>query len=84
MAKYKWTPKINVAIANELAEANRLKRLELEMKFRTQANRALYKVVEGKDGKKFTIPPDDKDKENWKKEIQAITKELSDHATVED
>jgi len=66
-------------IANELAEANRLKRLELEMKFRTQANRALYKVVEH-NGKKLTIPPSDKDKEEWKLENEAITKELADQA----
>ncbi len=67
-------------IANELAERNRLKSLELEMKFRTFANRALYRTYKGKEGETFTVPPDDKQKEEWKEEIKAITKELKDHA----
>jgi len=71
-------------IANELAERNRLKSLELEMKFRTFANRTLYRSYKGKDGETFTVPPDAKQKEEWKEEIKAITKELKDHAVAID
>lgn len=71
-------------IANELAERNRLKSLELEMKFRTFANRSLYRTYKGKDGETFTVPPDAKQKEEWKEEIEAITKELKDHAVIDD
>ena len=71
-------------IANELAERNRLKSLELEMKFRTNANRSLYLTYKGKDGETFSVPPDDKKKEEWKEEIKAITKELKDHAVIDD
>jgi len=67
-------------IANELAEQNRLKSLELEMKFRTNANRSLYRTYKGKEGETFTVPPDEKQKTEWKEEIKAITKELKDHA----
>jgi hypothetical protein len=67
-------------IANELAEQNRLKRLQLEMKFRTQANRSLYRTYKGKDGETFTVPPDEKQKKEWKEEIEAIKKELEDQA----
>lgn len=68
-------------IANELAEKNRLKRLELEMKFRTQANRSLYRTYKSPDGKQeFQVPPEQKQKDDWKEEIKAINKELSDHA----
>ena len=68
-------------IANELAEKNRLKRLELEMKFRTNAIRSLYRTYKSPDGKQeFQLPPDDKQKGEYKEEIIAISKELSDHA----
>lgn len=65
------------AVANELAESNRLKRLELEQMFKTNALRRLYKTVKHK-GEDMTIPPSDKDKEEYKLEIEAINKELED------
>ena len=83
MGKYKGSERDDLyIIANEIAESNRLKRLELEMKFRSQSNRALYKVVKH-DGKEFTIPPNDNDKTDWKDEQKAITKELKDQAVTD-
>lgn len=66
-------------ISNELGERNRLKRLELEMKFRTQSNRALYRTYKH-DGVEHTVPPDDKQQKEWKEEQKAISKELKDQA----
>ncbi len=71
-----------VDIANELHEGNRLKRLELEMLFRSQSNRALYRTFEH-DGKKITVPPQEKEKADWKEEQKAITKELKDQAVTD-
>lgn len=67
-------------ISNELAEQNRLRRLALEMRFRTQSNRALYRKYKMPDGTEHTLPPEDKQKEEWKEEQKAITKELKDQA----
>ena len=70
----------SLAIANELAEQNRLKRLDLEMKYRTNAIRNLYRTYKGEDGKTFQVPPDQKQKDEYVEEIKAIKKELRDHA----
>lgn len=69
-----------VAIANEMAEQNRLTRLDLEMKYKGFARQRLYKTFSDGDGKKITIPPEDKDKDEYKLECEAIIKEFSDHA----
>ena len=75
-----WSNKAEVAIANELAESNRLKRLELELKFLKNAYGRLYKQFKTSDNKTLTIPPQEKDKEDFKKEVEAIKKELEDKA----
>lgn len=67
-------------IANELAEQNRLTRLDLEMKYKGYAKQRLYKSFKDGEGKSITIPPDDKDKEEYKLECEAILKECSDQA----
>lgn len=71
---------ILLAIANELAEKNRLERLDLEMKYKGFARERLYKVYSDGKGGKVRIPPNDEDKKEYKEEIKAILKEFSDNA----
>lgn len=75
-----WTNKAEIDIANELAEQNRLRRLDLELRLMANAHNRLYKRFELPDGKIATVPPDDKAKEEYKKEVEAIKKELKDQA----
>jgi len=67
-------------IANELAEQNRLTRIELKSKFLSNAMRILYKTATTEDGKTIVIPPDEKTKKEYDEEIEAIEKEFSDNA----
>jgi len=82
MNKYKLdeSDALLMHIANELAEQNRLTRLDLEMKYKGFARQRLYKSFTDDKGKSFRLPPDDKDKEEYKLEVEAILKECSDQA----
>lgn len=74
-------PRISLKrLTNELAEQNRLTRLDLEMKYKGFARQRLYKSFKDEKGKSFTVPPDDKAKEEYKLECEAILKECSDQA----
>jgi len=75
---------ILLSIANEIAESNRLLRLDLEMKYKGYARERLYKVYSDGKGGKIRIPPEEKDKEEYKLEMEAIIKEFSDHAVEEE
>lgn len=74
-------PRISLKrLTNELAEQNRLTRLDLEMKYKGFARQRLYRSFTDGDGKKITLPPQEKDKEEYKLECEAILKECSDQA----
>lgn len=67
------------AIANELAEQNRLNRLSLVQTFVQGAASSLYTQIKGEDGKVYTVPPDENKKLDYKEELLAIDHTLADH-----
>ena len=80
--KYKYDEKKEVwtDIANELAEHNRIARLSLRKDFVNQAYRRLYRRHKDADGIEHVIQPEDKQKAEYKEELEAINEELTDHA----
>ena len=78
--KGKTKEEVLLMIANELAEQNRLTRINLKSKFLSNAMRLLYKTATTDDGKTIVIPPDEKTKKEYDEEIEAIEKEFSDNA----
>ena len=70
-----------IAIANELAELNRIKRLVARREYLQAAYRGLFKIYKDDKGVEHQIPPSDEDKESYTKDVKAIAKQFLDHAT---
>jgi len=88
MGKYSKTISefgIKKAIANELAEMNRLKRMKLRVELKSKSyRRFMIKTYKGQDGKEFTVPPTEDDRKKCQEDWDAVEDELEDCCKVEE
>jgi len=67
-------------ITNEIAETNRLERIKLGQRFREMAYKGLIKVYKDEKGLEHHIAADDGEKDEIKKILDFIDKQMGDQA----